>query len=245
MSVMPTVGVTPAGRGSCHFPCAVYQQFANLMLPHVKRDNYGVVPTADITAPDLKKAYYASAARNEIALVFGQPMSWNSAATVNFFLDKVGGKVTGGSAYGTVIKLALSGTSTATVIDYVRDSVWNGEATNLLKGANGIVALTFADVPIAPDNGLVATNGPGNLPDLTPVALGVMMHKGQWSIACSRPKGELVTLEVITLRGQVVLRKSFEASGRDFVGLPAIKRGMYLVKMSVNAADIVRKFVVF
>ena len=118
------------------------------MAPLVAQDNYGFVPTQPITAPDLKRAYYTTTNQNEIALEFGQPMVWNSAATVNLFLDRVAGKVSSGSASGNVIKLTLTGTSTAQTIDYLEDSIWDGTSGNLLRGSNGIAALTFCDVEI-------------------------------------------------------------------------------------------------
>ena len=86
-------------------------------------------------------------------------MSWNSFSKVNFYLDKFGSKVTSGSASGNVVKLQLSsaGTTTST-LDYLEDAHWSyNEATSsLLYGANGIAALTFADVAIEPSSPYLA-----------------------------------------------------------------------------------------
>ncbi|MCX6927284.1 MAG: IPT/TIG domain-containing protein [Verrucomicrobia bacterium] len=98
----------------------------------------------------MQRACFTTTARNEIALEFGQAMAWNSAATVNLFLDKAAGKVSSGSASGNVIKLRLTGASTAQSIDYLEDASWDGSSASLLRGSNGIAALTFADVPIEP-----------------------------------------------------------------------------------------------
>jgi hypothetical protein len=76
-------------------------------------------------------------------------MTWNAFATGNFFLDRVGGKVTSGSATGKIVKLLLNGASTSQTIGYVVDQFWNGDAGNLLYGSNGIAALSFYAVPIA------------------------------------------------------------------------------------------------
>lgn len=82
-------------------------------------------PAKPITAPDLKKAWFTTARRNEIALEFGQEMEWNPAAVLNLYLDGVKGQVTSGSVSGNVsgnvsgsvsgnvIKLQLAGPSKA------------------------------------------------------------------------------------------------------------------------------------
>ena len=59
-------------------------------------------------------------------------------------------RVTSGKSKGSVIKLQLSGPSTAQTIDYVVDSYWNYLSPNLIYGSNGVAALTFYAVPIAP-----------------------------------------------------------------------------------------------
>ena len=101
-------------------------------------------------APNLKRACYTTTNYYNIALEFGQPMAWNSASTVNFFPDRVAGKVSSGSASGNVVKLQLTGASTAKTINYLEDAIWDGNSGNLLRGLNGIAALTFADVPLEP-----------------------------------------------------------------------------------------------
>jgi hypothetical protein len=100
----------------------------------------------------LKRAYFTSPARTAIALEFDQAMSWSSFSMPNYYVDDVGGKVTSGSATGNVVTLQLSSAAaTNATLDYLKDSIWNlGESvSSLLYGANGIPALTFADVPVA------------------------------------------------------------------------------------------------
>ena len=178
MHILDTLGV--AGYEGCHFNPTGYQNFTNMLAPLVDQDFYGVVPTAPVTAPILQRAYYTSTARTEIALQFDQPMSWNSFSLPNYWLDKVGSKVTSGSVSGNIIKLELSsaGTTTST-LDYLEDTHWSYTETtsSLLYGANGIAALTFADVAIAPSSpyyawaasgqGLTAglNDGPNDDPD--------------------------------------------------------------------------------
>ena len=100
----------------------------------MKQDNYGLVPTSAITAPDVKRVCFTTTNRNQIALEFGQDMAWNSAATANFYLDRIGSRVTSGSASGKVIKLQVTGATTNQTIDYVVDQFWGGSAANLLTG---------------------------------------------------------------------------------------------------------------
>ena len=151
MHILDTLGLP--GYLGCHFSAAGYQNVANLTLPLVKQDYYGFVLAASVTAPILQRAYFTTAARNEIALEFDQNMSWNSVSTANYYLDKVGGKVTSGSAAGKVVILQLtSAAATTATLDYLEDDFWNpSEAvSSLLYGSNGIPALTFADVPVGP-----------------------------------------------------------------------------------------------
>ena len=79
-------------------------------------------------------------------------MAWNSYSKANFYLDKVGGKVSSGSASGNVVKLQLSSAGgTNSTLDYLEDEHWSYTETtsSLLYGTNGIPALTFSDVPVA------------------------------------------------------------------------------------------------
>ncbi|MCX6878596.1 MAG: hypothetical protein NTW21_32995 [Verrucomicrobia bacterium] len=149
MSILNTLGI--AGYEGCHFSAAGYANIANRMAPVVSRDFYGVVPGAAVTAPNLKRAYFTSAARTAIALEFDQAMSWSSFSLPNYYVEKVAGKVTSGSASGNIVTLQLSSAAAANAtLDYLQDNTWNaGESvSSLLYGANAIPALTFADVPI-------------------------------------------------------------------------------------------------
>ena len=150
MHVLDTLGI--AGYLGCHFTAAGYQSIANRVAPLVDQDFYGIVPGMSVTAPVLQLAYYTSSARTEIALQFDQNMSWNSFSTANYWLDKVGSNITSGNVSGNIVKLQLASAGTATsTLDYLEDTHWAYTETtsSLLYGANGIPALTFADVPIA------------------------------------------------------------------------------------------------
>jgi hypothetical protein len=149
MDILNTLAVP--GYIGCHFSAVGYENVADRTLPVVNHRFYGIVPSAPVTAPLLQRAYFTSAARTAIALVFDQPVSWSSLSMSNYYVDDVGGKVTSGSASGNVVTLQLNSAAAPTAtLDYIKDSVWHfREATStLLYGANLIPALTFADVPI-------------------------------------------------------------------------------------------------
>jgi len=176
LSIMSTIGVTEPWntRTLCHFDGTGYEQIADLIAPLVERDNNSLVPATDITAPNLRRAYFTSAARTAIALEFDQNMNWNTASTGNFYLDKLASKATSGSASGHVLTLQLSAASTQQTINYLEDAIWDGSSGTLLRGANNIAALTFADVPIG---------------TLAPVALTATAGNSQVALAWTAPSG--------------------------------------------------------
>jgi hypothetical protein len=54
--------------------------------------------------------------------------------------------VASGSAKGAVVTLKLRAPSEAKTLTYIDSATWSQD--RLLRGANGIAALTFCDVPI-------------------------------------------------------------------------------------------------
>jgi hypothetical protein len=162
MDILNTLGV--AGYEGCHFSQIGYENVADRALAVMKQRYYGDTPAAATTPPNLQQAYFTSAARTAINLVFDQPMSWSSFSKPNFYLDEDAGRITSGSAAGNTVTLQLSSPAAATAtLDYLKDTVWSAyeSASSLLMGANAIPALTFADVPIAlpAPTSLVATAG--------------------------------------------------------------------------------------
>jgi hypothetical protein len=145
MRIMSTLGIEPPG--GCHYPAAGYAQMARLICPLVEQDNYGEVFTTAITPPDLKRAGYASDAREVIVLEFDQPVKWHHALASQFYLDGEAGKVASGAVSGNMVTLILTGASTAQNITYLDSKSWS--QTNLLRGENGLAALTFCEVPLS------------------------------------------------------------------------------------------------
>jgi hypothetical protein len=146
LSVMSTLGIKP--EGPCHYPSAGYAEMARLMIPLVDRDLYGKTFDKPITAPDLKKASFTNAKLDEIALEFDQPMAFSDALASQFYLDGKARQIASGAAAGNVVRLKLAAPCDAKTITYLKDRNWDSK--NLLYGLNGIAALTFSDVEIAP-----------------------------------------------------------------------------------------------
>jgi hypothetical protein len=150
LRTMSTIGAASehAGRGACHFDLEGYAQFARFMSPLVEQDNYGLVPRQDVTAPNLRRAWFTGAAKDEIALDFGQPMTWKDDVKRSIYLDDVVAPIVAGSASGNVIRLKLTAPSSAKTITYLTGRDWDGKPSQLIFGANGIAALTFCEVSI-------------------------------------------------------------------------------------------------
>jgi len=144
MGIMSTLGIKPPG--GCHYPVEGYAEIARLICPLVERDNYGRVFTNAITPANLKKAYYTSGKKNEIAIEFDQHMAWTDSLASEFYLDGVANNVVSGAVSGKVITLKLKEVSSAQKITYLDSESWSKE--RLLYGDNGIAALTFCNVPI-------------------------------------------------------------------------------------------------
>ena len=148
MGIMSTLGVRPPG--GCHFPLAGWAEFARLIQPLIERDNYGKVPAAPITPPNLRRAYFAGGTKDTIALEFDQPVVWAETLAGQFYLDGEKDKVASGSVSGNVLTLKLREASAARKITYLKEIAWSQDT--LLNGASGIAALTFCNVPIAGGN---------------------------------------------------------------------------------------------
>lgn len=145
MRIMSTLGIVPGS--SCHYEPAGYQMFSDLIGPLIEQDVYDSFPASVFAAANLKKAWFTTAAHNEIALEFDQSM-WNNGSKSLYFLDGVAANATSSTASGNVIKLSLPVTSSAKEITYLKGVDWDGIQPNLVYGSNGIAALTFADVAI-------------------------------------------------------------------------------------------------
>ena len=141
---MSTLGIDPPG--GCHYPAAGYAEIARLICPLLERDHYATPVTTSITPPNLQRTYYASDSKEEIMMEFDQPVVWDNALVSEFYLDGKRGQVAAGTVSGNVIRLKLTAASTAQALTYLDSESWGQD--KLLRGANGIAALTFCEVPI-------------------------------------------------------------------------------------------------
>lgn len=144
MRIMSTLGINPPG--GCHFPWEGYAEMARLMTPLVERDHYYEVGDHPISAPNLIKAYYESEVRDTVILVFDQKVVWNDSLRSQFYLDGTPQIVESGLSQGNSIILKLNSKGVAKKITYLDSAKWSQD--NILKGSNGIAALTFCDVAI-------------------------------------------------------------------------------------------------
>jgi hypothetical protein len=144
MDIMSTLGIEPAGP--CHYPLEGWAEFARLAQPLIERDLYGKTATRSITPPDLRQAYYTGDAKDAIALEFDQGVVWNDSLISEFYLDGVKDQVASGSVSENVLTLKLKEAPAAGKITYLKEMSWSQK--RLLRGTNGIAALTFCDVPI-------------------------------------------------------------------------------------------------
>lgn len=147
LHVMSTLGIDPPG--GCHYPLAGYAEFARLICPLVEQDIYGARFKESITPPNLRRAAFADATKDRIVLEFDQPVQWDDALAGQFYLDGESGAVASGKVDGTSVILKLKTPSAATRITYLDSKSWSQKT--LLRGVNGIAALTFCDVPITRD----------------------------------------------------------------------------------------------
>lgn len=148
MDCMSTLGIKPPG--GCHFPLEGWAEFARLIQPLIERDHYGKLPMTSITAPNLKQASFLSKTKDAITLEFDQPVIWTDSLVGEFYLDDIKVPVASVAVSGNTLTLKLKEPSQAKKITYLKETTWSQD--RLLMGANGIAALTFAEVEIAEAN---------------------------------------------------------------------------------------------
>jgi hypothetical protein len=146
LSVLSTLGIRPPG--GCHFPMEGYNAFARLLHPLLERDLYRQKSPRPITAPNLRQIRFANAERTEMVLEFDQPVVWKEALRTQFYLEGTRETVLSGRASGSSLTLKLNAPSRAKLLTYLKEAKWSPDL--LLVGENGIAALTFCEVPIAP-----------------------------------------------------------------------------------------------
>lgn len=137
-------------------------ELSRLML----RDFYASSDTVNITSPNLKKAFYNSAEKKSLTLVFdeGQELKYpelykHPGGQVLdlkdfFYLDHQAGAVASGKAEGSRIILDLKTAQNAATLNYLppyieKESPYHPFTGPYITNAKGMRAFTFYDVPIA------------------------------------------------------------------------------------------------
>ena len=123
---------------------------ARLIAPLVEQFNYGVRPTSSITPPNLVRARFASDTYDAVVLEFDQAVRWEHALASQFRLNGAQTEYVSSSADAgsTTVTLRLASPTDARTISYIDGDRWSQKT--ILRGANGIAALTFCEVPIEP-----------------------------------------------------------------------------------------------
>jgi arylsulfatase A-like enzyme len=146
LSVMSTLGIEPPG--GCHYPAAGYAEFARLIGRLLDQDLYGVRFGEPVTAPNLMRITLQGEHRDELRLEFDQAVVWDNRMADQFHPGLPDARVVSGAGIGSVVVLKLSGPTRSKTLSYVDGQSWS--QSHLLRGANGIAALSFCDVPIEP-----------------------------------------------------------------------------------------------
>jgi hypothetical protein len=145
LSVISTLGVKPPG--GCHFPAAGYAEFARFLHPMMQYHLYHR-HVDSFNPPNLKRAFFTSAQRDELVLEFDYYIKWSDTLVSQFHLDGEAKQVVAGLANANRITLKLKGPTKSKTVTYLDSANWNPD--NLLYGDNGLAAFTFCDVPIEP-----------------------------------------------------------------------------------------------
>jgi hypothetical protein len=102
-------------------------------------------PGSQINPPRLTAVTRDKSNRSTIILTFDQPVVWSDALRSEFLVDGKRGQVMRGEAKGNTLKLVTS-VPGATKLTYLDSATWSQQ--RLLRGKNGIAALTFEGVAI-------------------------------------------------------------------------------------------------
>lgn len=144
MEILSTLGIQPPG--GCHFPLEGWGAFSDRVQRLIERDFYGANFDEPITAANLIGARYSDDKLRAIHLEFDQPVVWDDQLVSQFYLDDESGKIASALVKGNVVTLKLTEAGSYSRITYLKESSWNPK--NLLRGENGMAALTFCNVAI-------------------------------------------------------------------------------------------------
>ncbi len=144
--VMSTLGIDPPG--GCHYPAAGYAEIARLVFPLMERHHHGRRQQGIVTPPNIVSARFTGPGRDELVLEFDQPVQWTPGLEKDFWVgDPATSRAAEGRADGNTVRLRLGKPATAgATVSYLDGRTW--KPGRVLRGANGIAALTFCDFPV-------------------------------------------------------------------------------------------------
>ncbi|MBK8550714.1 MAG: hypothetical protein IPL53_06495 [Ignavibacteria bacterium] len=175
IELISTMGIQGHGIDNCHYGFQGYIEISVNLYRQVAKNFYTISNITDISPPNIKAAYYTTAAKNEIALIFNNSSiaSW-PADTLNqrmkdyFYLNGAFGNVSTGIISGSLLKLQLINSSSAVKLTYLPSKYYNGTTVTyegpFIRNSRRIGALSFVDFPI--------TNYPPSVLNLTIAAEG-------------------------------------------------------------------------
>lgn len=148
MRIMSTLGIVSgsSGRGLCHFDLDGYAVIGRQLVPLLGADVYGDRRLGPMSAPNLLRAQYL--AKGAIELEFDQPMAWKDGNAKWVVVDGTPIKARTGTVEGNKITIDADGLQGAKRVGYISGRGWDGTASELIYGKNGVAALAFSAVPI-------------------------------------------------------------------------------------------------
>lgn len=172
-----TVGTT--GFDGLHYNREGNRQSGAELSRLMLRDFYASSDTVNIDSPNLKKAFYNSAEKKSLTLVFDEgqqlkypePYKHQGGQVLDlkdfFYLDHQAGAVASGKAEGNRVTLDLKAAQNAATLNYLppyleKESPYYPFTGPYITNVKGMRAFTFFDVPIAsalPATSLTALNG--------------------------------------------------------------------------------------
>ncbi len=159
IELVSTMGIPAHHFDNCHYGFQGYYELSLNLYRQVAKNFYTISNDTDIRPPNIKKAYYTSSSKNEIALIFDNSgiVSWpadslNQSMKDYFYLNGVYGNISTGIISGSMLKLQLINPSNASKLTYLPSKYNNGTQVvyqgPFLRNSRGIGALSFNDFPI-------------------------------------------------------------------------------------------------
>jgi len=213
VQAMATAGL--GDHDGCHYGYDGYNQMAEWIYRPAARDLYASTDTVAILPPNVQAAYYSTPARDEVVVLFDQPVVWpadtlGAAMKDYFYLDGLSGSVDSGyadPAKPEQIHLILRGPSAASDITYLPGQYYNGTSRIYegpwIRNARGVGALSFFEFIIF-DSAATAVATAAETPGKVGLTSYPNPSNSSAQISFTLPREEHVRLELYTSSGRFV-----------------------------------------